>query len=153
MFVLAALMSACAVPPSAFLNGGTLTDHDYARQGKAQYEAPKCTRISNGEPSKAPKATYHLIEDHGQPTLFERGQDGTGTLFTNRWTAPDGDHYFAWIGSTGMEFVVPPQGAGTRFAYEDCKMEKGADGVTKPKSPATYQCPLTPVPGPSSSAP
>lgn len=72
---------------SMFLNGGTLTDHDYAPNSKARYTSATCTTVSTGEPTKGTNATYHVVEDKGQPALFERGEKGSGSLISNRWTA------------------------------------------------------------------
>lgn len=44
----------------------------------------------------------------------------------------------------GWEYIVPASGPGVRLVYNDCKMSKGADGVTKPTSPADIKCEMTP---------
>jgi hypothetical protein len=148
------------------IHGGTLSDHDYAASSKAQYTSAVCTNASTGAPSKGTNATYHLVEEQGHPALFERGKTGSGTLITNRWTAPDGDQYFTWVHhggarpgdgaitalfrspyETGWQYLVPPSGPGARLVYDDCKMSTGADGVTKPTSAVALKCDLTPTSG------
>src|SRR4051794_6636653 len=65
---------------SMFLNGAKLADHDYATSAKANYKAEGCVKIAGNTPVKGPNATYHLVEEAGQPAFFERSEKGTGSV-------------------------------------------------------------------------
>lgn len=121
---------------SMFLNGGKLADHDYAKGRTDGYKVVKCTLLSNNSAINSPNTTYFLV-DGG---LFERSPDGSGTLIQNRWQEADGDHYFAWVQSSGWEYVIPKSGAPTRIVYTGLATGPGPQGTTKPTSSPSARC-------------
>jgi hypothetical protein len=131
-------MTGCA---SMFLNGAKIADKDYAKGATDGFKIAKCTNISNNESIQAPNATYHFV----QGGLFERSSDGTGAVINNKWSEDDGEHYFAWVQSSGWEYIVPKAGAPTRVVYTGLTTGPGPQGATKPTSSPTARCEMQPI--------
>jgi hypothetical protein len=127
-----------------FLNGAKIADRDYAQGQGPGFKVTKCTNLADNSNLPTPNASYHLI-DGGKTGLFERSPDGTGALIQNRWSEDDGDHYFTWVQSSGWEYVIPKSGPPTRIVYTSLSTGPGAGGATKPTSPATARCEMTPA--------
>jgi hypothetical protein len=139
-----ALLSGCA---SWFIHGAKLADSDLAAGQKGGFKVTGCTNLADNSPMPGPDTTYHFVNDEGRTALFERSADGTGAVIQNKWTAEDGEHYFAWVQSSGWEYVVPQGGTPTRIVYAGFDSTTGDDGVTRPTSRPTATCAMVPIDG------
>jgi hypothetical protein len=101
-FVLAGLVGC-----SLAIHGGTLVSKGSSSITEYLVNYQSKGTVPNG-------TTYHLVRTPRGLAMFEKESRGGGALFENHWTAPDGDHFVAWIylpngGSSrhGYEFIVP----------------------------------------------
>lgn len=91
------LVTGCA---SAFMKGGTLVKEGY--QPKRVIVAYKAVG------TVPPNVEYQLVETEKGTAMFERSNDGSGTLFETHWKDGQGDHFAGWVATShGFEFVVP----------------------------------------------
>lgn len=140
------------LPALGCMHGGKIVKQDLATKSQDNYRLESCKVVATGVKMETPEATYHLIKEEGQVSLFERGPDGTGTLIQNRWTGSDGDHYFGWVTGMGIaagwEFVIPEDKSqsGKRLAFESVRYDKKSDGSIRPVSTPDYECRLTRLP-------
>jgi hypothetical protein len=135
-----ALCSGCA---SMFMNGGKLVKGTYAPPIKASFQIPSCT-LQNGTPiAPPPSLRIDVVQEGAGLGLFEHVPGGAGAVFTNQWSDAKGDHYFAWVKSSGWEYVIAkdPAGQSMRLVYVNLETHEEG-GVTKPVSPLSATCPL-----------
>lgn len=138
---------------SMFINGGKLVKRDLAQVSVASYRLEACTSaLLSAEQLKMEGVSYHLVDldNKNELFLFERGEDGTGTLFQNKWISDDGHHYYAWVNSMGVatswELIMPEDRSmpGRRLVYLDVTYKKHSDGSFRPTSTPSAECKLIP---------
>jgi hypothetical protein len=79
------------------------------------------------------------------PLVVAKGPEGLALIqghsaITNHWEAPDGDHFFSWVGEIGEEVIVAPdRKSAVQHTYaEEVRVTKyrrvqNADGTTRPE--------------------
>jgi hypothetical protein len=83
-----------------FMEGGSLVS--------ANYKPQKILVTYGTEGTVPPGVTYLLIETDRGMAIFERSQDGSGTLFHTHWRDQQGDHFAGWVATShGYEFILP----------------------------------------------
>lgn len=132
---------------SWYLNGAKLADRDYAAGQKGGFKIDACFSLADHASVPGPTATYHFVTDEGKGGLFERATDGSGSLIQNRWTEPDGDHYFTWVQRSGWEYVFPKNAAPARLVYSGVEVMTAPDGSKRPGTSPSFKCDLIPLPG------
>lgn len=137
------IASGCA---SWFMNGGRLAGAGESVAGAtAVLDVPSCTDANGGAIAGPANTRYYLLSGQTGPELFERSADGSGAVITNRWQAQDGMHFFAWVQSSGWEYVLPQPGApGVRYVYSGMRVVRAPDGSHRPEGPRIATCPLVP---------
>ena len=127
--VVAGCLAGCA---SMFLGGGSIVSDDY--------KMPKVVVAYRAEGTVPARVEYFLVESEEGLAMFERSEDGSGTLHQTRWTDEQGDHFAAWVkgGSAhghGYEFIVPLEKSknAKRFVYPaGTYTVKTIDGIRRP---------------------
>jgi len=74
---------------NAFLQGGTVVPENYNVQ--------KVIVSYRAEGTVSERIKYFLIETNGVLSIFERSEDGSGSLLQTRWQDDQGDHFAAWV--------------------------------------------------------
>jgi hypothetical protein len=156
-FTMLSSLLGCASVQSSFLHGGTLAP--------AGYKVEKVIVAYRAEGTVPARMQYFLIETGEGLAIFEREEDGSGSLIQTHWQDKQGDHFAAWVSVPGIpsagcltdlttlpsrkgrggpayEFVVPIDRSkeAERFVYE-----RGTytiwelDGISRPvpKNPET----------------
>ena len=101
-------VSACAVVAVLLVSGCYSSPLKGGRVVFAGYKPPKVLVSYQTEGTVPSTAKYLLVEGERGEAILERDPDGSGTLFENRWSDAEGDHFSGWIASShGYEFVVP----------------------------------------------
>ena len=128
------LVTGCA---AMFIEGGSLVS--------AGYEPQKILVTYRAEGIVPPGVTYLLVESDRGPAIFERSEDGSGTLLRTHWRDQQGDHFAGWVvTSHGYEYIVPLDRSkpAKKFVYpKGYYSVKGIDGVSRPV-PATQMDPV-----------
>jgi hypothetical protein len=106
--ILLFLLLGCA---AAFFHGGTEVPENY--------KVPKVIVSYRAEGDVPERVNYFLIRTDDDVTMFERHEDGSGSLFQIHWQVDHCDHFAAWVsppigivssrglGGPAWEFVVP----------------------------------------------
>jgi hypothetical protein len=96
---------------SMFLHGGRLAGKGTSTPGAlAQWTVPACTTTDGGSVAPPADTRYLLLRGEGGDELFERSGDGSGAIITNRWSDAAGTHFYAWVKSSGWEYIVSQPG-------------------------------------------
>ena len=91
------LVAGCA---SAFMKGGSLV--------KEGYKPKRVVVAYKAVGTVPPNVEYQLVETDKGMAMYERSNDGSGTLFETHWKDAQGDHYAGWVATShGFEFVIP----------------------------------------------
>ena len=122
---------------NAFLQGGTVVPENYNVQ--------KVIVSYRAEGTVSERIKYFLIETDGVLSIFERSEDGSGSLLQTRWQDDQGDHFAAWVSppfiskrlqsGPAYEFVVPFDRSkeAKRFVYQKGKFTiQMINGITRP---------------------
>jgi len=128
---------------NAFLQGGTVVPENYNVQ--------KVIVSYRAEGTVSERIKYFLIETNGVLSIFERSEDGSGSLLQTRWQDDQGDHFAAWVsppfipirlqsskhyrGGPAYEFVVPFDRSkeAKRFVYQKGKFTiQIVNGIARP---------------------
>jgi hypothetical protein len=138
---------------STVLSGGRLVDHDLSHSSTADYRIESCASLPDNEEVDHPKGvTLHVLGNasSGQQ-LFERLEDGTGMLITNRWSAADGTHFFVRVKATAWEYILPqdPSALALRMVYVDVETT-GEGDAERPRSAPLARCRVISLRGPQS---
>jgi hypothetical protein len=146
---IATLAAAATGACGGSVHGAQSAPSDYAPEASgASYGIDYCTddkkTVVDG-----PDAVYEQVD--GNKALLERARyPATGapanTLFTNHWTAADGDHYFGWLSGNGWEFILA-NGKGVRLVYTGVDVADGPDDTTRPTGAPAMRCEMIPIGG------
>jgi hypothetical protein len=142
MVLIAALaMSGCA---SWFLHGARMADANTSVAGAtAVFDVAACVNSTSGQPEGSPGARYYLLNGQGGPELFERSNDGTGAVITNRWQDERGMHFFTWVGGTGWEYLLGADGSAIRLVYQGFNGQTFPDGTYRPVTQHMATCQMS----------
>jgi hypothetical protein len=137
--ILLLLISGCASGYSAFLQGGTVVPEDYQVQ--------KVIVSYQAEGTVPERIHYFLVETDRGLAIFERSEDGSGSLMQTHWQDDQCDHFGAWVsppvgiiskrglGGPAYEFVVPFDRSkeAKKFVYEKGAYRvRSIDGIWRP---------------------
>ena len=103
------LMTGCA---SMFMNGGSFVE--------SGYKAQKVIAVYRTEGIVPPGVQYSLVQTKNGQAIFEKGSDGSGTLFQTHWKDSQGDHFAGWVTTShAYEFVIPVNRSskGKKYVY------------------------------------
>ena len=140
IIIAAVCVSACT--GAAFLHGARVASADQPLSGVvATWDVGMCVD-QNGASVGRPELRYHMLQGATGPELYERMNDGRGSIVENTWTDDRGTHFYQWVRSQGWEVVVPGPGQpGVRNYYPRTSSmggrPDGAIGATCPLTPAT----------------
>ncbi|MFH2005273.1 MAG: hypothetical protein ABI333_01675 [bacterium] len=144
--VLAVLCVACSSAGCAswFMVGAEPSSAAPAGATRA-WTIPSC-QLSSGAPIAGPVTqTYYLAGG----ALYEIGANGSGAKFTNRWNAPGGTYFFAYVRTRhGWAYFIPndPNTPATRFVYVGGTFSTRdlASGAFQPVGTAAATCTMVP---------
>jgi hypothetical protein len=142
-FTMLFFFSGCVTVLTTFTQGGKVVPKGYNMQ--------KVIVAYRAEGAVPTRVQYFLIETYGGLAMFERSEDGSGTLFQTRWQDDQGDHFAAWVcppviplklqsskhfrGGPAYEFVVPFDRSkeAKRFQYQKGKFTiQIINGIARP---------------------
>jgi hypothetical protein len=83
------LLSGCATVMSTFSQGGKVVTKDYNIQ--------KVIVAYRAEGEVPARVQYFLVETDEGLAIFERSEDGSGTLIQAHWQDDQGDHFASWV--------------------------------------------------------
>ena len=137
------LLSGCATVMSTFSQGGKVVPKGYNIQ--------KVIVAYRAEGEVPARVQYFLIETDEGLAIFERSEDGSGSLLQTRWQDDQGDHFAVWVsppfipirlqsskhyrGGPAYEFVVPFDRSkeAKRFVYQKGKFTiQIINGIARP---------------------
>jgi len=83
------LLAGCAATLSTFAQGGKMVPKGYNIQ--------KVIVAYRAEGEVPARVQYFLIETDEGLAIFERSENGSGTLFQAHWQDDQGDHFASWL--------------------------------------------------------
>jgi hypothetical protein len=142
--IIVAAVCASACTGAAFLHGARIASADQSLSGVvATWDVGMCVDPS-GAQAGLPPIRYHMLQGTAGPELFERSNDGSGSIVENSWTDERGTHFYQWVRRQGWEIVVTAPGQpGVRNVYLDTSSPGG-----RPEGAIGATCPLTPAANP-----
>jgi hypothetical protein len=118
----------CASMYSMIMQGGTIVPNGY--------EVQKVIVAYRAEGTVPARIQYFLVETDKGQAIFERSEDGSGTLFQTHWIDDQGDHFAGWVFNRhGYEFVIPTDRTkeGKKYFYPARTYAiKTIDGIRRP---------------------
>jgi hypothetical protein len=104
---------------SMFLHGGRLGKKGTATTGAlAKWDVPACHGHDGRSFPPPAGIRYFLMKGPAGEELFEQSSDGSGAIITNRWNDTEGTHFYAWVKSSGWEYILSGPGQpGRRLVY------------------------------------